>query len=285
MDAQTPKAPDVTTDEIIQFLLDYLKANTATVQSQPFFDTLHQIALQGMGVGLGDSTETSGERAAMAHLAGALARRYPNQTLTIFDAGANIGQFVSLCRSVFGVGPRRYFCFEPSAATFATLTRNTQAWPDVRRFQVALGDRPSDQTLFTDTPESGLASLYKRRLDHFGIDMAPSETVRVVTLDQVAADLGIERIHYLKLDVEGYEFQCLQGAERLLAERRIDFIQFEFGGTNIDSRTYFQDFWYLLKDYAFSRILRDGLLPIETYSEREEMFQTQNYLVGLKGVD
>jgi hypothetical protein len=38
----------------------------------------------------------------------------------------------------------------------------------------------------------------------------------------------------------------------------------------------------LPKDYGFGRILRDGLLPIETYSEKEEMFQTQNYLVGLR---
>jgi len=149
----------VTTDEIIEFLLGYLKANAATVESQQFFGLLHQIALHGMGVGLGDSTETSGERAVLVHLAGALARRYPDQTLTIFDAGANVGQFVSLCRSAFGVGPRRYFCFEPSSATFATLTGNTQAWPDVLRFQVALGDRPSDMTLFTDAPGSGLASL------------------------------------------------------------------------------------------------------------------------------
>jgi hypothetical protein len=115
-----------------------------------------------------------------------------------------------------------------------------------------------------------------------GIEMVARETVKVSTLDAVADDLGLERIHFLKLDVEGFEFQCLRGAERLIGERRIDYIQFEFGGTNIDTRTYFRDFWYLLKDYSISRILRDGLVRIEQYLEIEEMFQAQNYLAELR---
>ena len=62
----------------------------------------------------------------------------------------------------------------------------------------------------------------------------------------------------------------------------IDFIQFEFGGCNIDSRTYLQDFWYELKNYQIKRIIRDGLVDIGVYRESEEMFGNQNFLASLR---
>lgn len=65
----------------------------------------------------------------------------------------------------------------------------------------------------------------------------------------------------------------------MLASGAVDFIQFEFGGTNIDSRTYFQDFYYLLKDqYNIYRILKDGLFQITQYKEVYEVFITTNFL-------
>lgn len=82
----------------------------------------------------------------------------------------------------------------------------------------------------------------------------------------------------MKLDAEGHELQVLHGAERLLAHNTIDIIQFEFGGCNIDSRTCFQDFFYLLNpQYRLFQILRDGLFSIKEYVERHELFFTTNF--------
>ena len=69
----------------------------------------------------------------------------------------------------------------------------------------------------------------------------------------------------------------------MLENHKVDFIQFEFGGRNIDSRTYFQDFYYLLKeDYYIYRIVKDGLYKIERYKEMYEAFITTNYLAERK---
>ena len=60
---------------------------------------------------------------------------------------------------------------------------------------------------------------------------------------------------------------------------RFKLIQFEFGGCNIDRRTYFQDFWYLLKDnFDIYRISPKGPILIKKYSERDEAFVMTNYL-------
>ena len=85
-------------------------------------------------------------------------------------------------------------------------------------------------------------------------------------------------IDYVKIDVEGYELFVLKGFGELIYNMRI--IQFEFGGTNIDTRTFFQDLWYFFKEKEFSlyRITPIGNLPVRQYSEIDEFFSTTNYI-------
>jgi hypothetical protein len=63
--------------------------------------------------------------------------------------------------------------------------------------------------------------------------------------------------------VHGHELQALEGAAELLRAGRIRAIQFEFGGANVDSRTFFRDFWNLLYGrfgYSLYQIL-PGCVP------------------------
>jgi hypothetical protein len=64
----------------------------------------------------------------------------------------------------------------------------------------------------------------------------------------------------------------LEGAETLLATGAIDRIQFEFGGTALDSRIFLRDIIrYLAPSYTVSRILRDGVVDVID-DEAEEIF-------------
>ncbi len=57
-------------------------------------------------------------------------------------------------------------------------------------------------------------------------------------------------------------------------------VQFEFGGANIDTRTYFRDFWYLFTEAGFDlfRITPFGPQRLGRYRERDEFFSTTNYV-------
>jgi len=58
-------------------------------------------------------------------------------------------------------------------------------------------------------------------------------------------------------------------------------LSFEFGGCNIDSRTFFQDYWYFLTGlgYTIFRITpRGGAFRITQYRETLEYFLTTNYI-------
>jgi FkbM family methyltransferase len=235
-----------------------------------------------LGIGAGSEVGTSGESA----LFGTLKRNTrEGQELCLFDVGANRGQFLDL--AVSELRPRLFsiHCFEPSEATFKMLGEGRQTDNRVVLNPFALGKVRGEATLYYDSPASGMASLTRRRMDHFGTAFDCSESIRVETIDGYCEDRGIKHIDLLKMDVEGHEMDVLLGAERMLASS-VGMVTFEFGGCNIDTRTYFQDFFYFFQKYGMRiyRITPSGFFyPIPKYLEQLEQFRTTNFLAVREG--
>jgi hypothetical protein len=82
----------------------------------------------------------------------------------------------------------------------------------------------------------------------------------------------------VKIDVEGHELDVLKGFGDLLSQIRL--VQFEFGGCNIDTRTFFQDFWNLFSQAGFAlyRLSPLGPIAIKNYAEDLESFVCTNYI-------
>lgn len=239
------------------------------VRMQFIFRRMHTVALVGRNFGPSEVGK-SGELAALARMKAAA----PTAGV-IFDVGANVGEWTINATRLWPQA--RVHAFEPSADTFAKLDAATASMR-VTRVRNAVSDH-SGQVLLHEVPGlSGLSSLHARDLSTHGMEMTATEDVDAVTLDEYCDVNDIAAIDILKLDVEGHELAALHGAHRLLDEGRIHFIQFEFGGTNIDSRTYLRDFVDLLgSDFQIYRLLADGVEELH-YSEREEIFVTTNYL-------
>ncbi|HEX7014373.1 MAG TPA: FkbM family methyltransferase [Cyclobacteriaceae bacterium] len=244
---------------------------------QAFFEKLYRTSVQGMNYGRGYDIYRDGEIDAIKYVAGKLKDRKP----VVFDVGANKGSYTKELAAYFKNAD--IYCFEPSKATFSMLESNVGDIPGVKCCNFGFGKENSEVELYSDAEGSGIASLYDRRLGHLGIAMQIKETISIRRIDDFCKSQGIAQIDFLKLDIEGHELAALAGAGELLEQKKIRFIQFEFGGCNIDSRTYFQDFWYLLSPtYMIYRIVADGLYPIKRYSETYEIFRTVNYLAELK---
>ena len=232
-----------------------------------------------MGIGSGGATETSGERALIEPLrriaAGGRAPR-------VFDVGANQGQFARLLAGEMAGLPLELHAFEPARASYEALSRNAAGIAGAVLNQCGLGAAAGEFTLYYDRPGSGLASLSKRSLAHAGIAFEASEPVRLDTLDAYCAARGIETIDLLKIDVEGHELDVLHGGEGLFARRAVAMVSFEFGGCNIDTRTYFRDFHAFFTARGLRRLFRltpaGFLVPIGRYQEIHEQFRTTNFL-------
>lgn len=242
---------------------------------QGFYEGLLNVALDGMNYGRGGDFRTSGELPALRHIRAALKGE---PALTVFDVGANIGEYSVELARFFGPASTVH-AFEPSAATFARLQATVAGQPNVKAHALGFSDAPGTLKLYRHPERHTLASLYPRDLERYNLKLDQVEEIRLGTIDAFCAEHGIARLHFLKIDIEGHELSALKGAQRMIAEGCIDFIQFEFGGANIDSRTYFRDFFNLLSPaFRIHRIVRDGLRPIERYSESCEQFHTINYL-------
>lgn len=248
---------------------------------QHFFERLQSISLKGMNIGRGDELDTSGEVEVIRYVHSRIFGE-PGP-IVIFDVGANVGRYSLRLLEAFEADNVVIHAFEPSSTTYVKLVESMKGNPKVRAHNIALGDTSEVATLYSNTELSGLSSMHQRELGHWNIALDRTELIQVKTLDGFCKDHGIAQIHFLKLDVEGHELSALMGAQRLIEKESIRFIQFEFGGCNIDSRTYFRDFYLLLQDrYNISRIVRDGLRSVPRYTEAHELFATTNYFAELK---
>jgi len=230
------------------------------------------------GVGGGAEVISSGETGIFSIL---MESSDPERTLRIFDVGANIGQYLQLAYACLNGCQFHIHSFEPSSEAYAALCDNARNYSNVTLNNFGLGREMQEAELFYDQAGSGLASLSKRRLVHCGITMGLSERVRIETLDFYCREHQIEYIDLLKLDVEGHELDVLNGATRMFSKAAISMVQFEFGGCNIDTRTFLKDFFYFFSDRGMrmARITPSGYLhEIRSYSEVQEQFTTSNFL-------
>ena len=88
------------------------------------------------------------------------------------------------------------------------------------------------------------------------------------------------------MDIEGHELFALRGARPALAVGKICALAFEFGSSNLNSRTFFRDFWELLTaaNSFFFRITPGGEeIPLAHCSEEHESLQhTTNFVAERK---
>ena len=197
------------------------------------------------------------------------------QNPIVIDIGANVGNY---SRAILRLAPTaQIYAFEPSAAARGELERLFVNDSRVSISAFALSSEKGSRILWSDFAGSGLTSLSQRRLDHFGIDFSHEEQVQVTTLDAWNVDHQLEP-DLIKIDVEGHELDVLKGAGAILEFAKV--VQFEFGGCNIDSRTFFQDFWYFFQSIGFRifRITPSGATEVTSYNEDDEYFRTTNYL-------
>jgi len=197
-------------------------------------------------------------------------------TLAI-DIGGNIGEYTAEIRRR---NPKaEIHTFEPSAANIEKLNQRFGNDKNIKILPFAVSDHSGVATLFADEAGSGLGSLTQRRLKHFDIDFNAKESVGVIRFeDYWASNLNNRKLDIVKIDIEGHELLALNGFGRAIFSTNV--FQFEFGGCNIDTKTYFQDFWYFFKEHNFNlfRITPFGAQFIGSYKESDENFSTTNYI-------
>lgn len=163
---------------------------------------------------------------------------YLREGMTVFDVGANVGELTMLF-SRFAGAAGIVHAFEPSARAFERLETICRAASlrNVRLNRLALAEEEGPVSLHVyDDDYMSWNTRAVRPLEAYGIDVKPLavEEVSATTVDLYCERNGVEEIDLLKIDVEGAEFQVLAGLRRMLHERRVRCLTFEFGQTTFD---------------------------------------------------
>ena len=243
--------------------------------SQPLFERLYRLSLRGMNYGRASDYQHNGESAMLEKISSMIKSDSP----VLFDVGANKGEFTKHILERWNGKPIKLYAFEPSQKTYSILQSAIPKSDSVQLVNKGLSDKIEKLELYFDREGSGLASVYPRDLSYHNINFSDHETIELTTLDSFCEENKIESIDFLKLDVEGHELSVLKGGKKMFGGGKVSMVQFEFGGCNIDSRSFFRDYYNFFKaDYDLYRILSNGLRPISSYSEKLEVFLSANYL-------
>lgn len=212
-----------------------------------------------------------------------VARKYIDASNPVlFDVGAYSGGW-SVPLYIGLQGNCRIYQFEPNPQLAVTLLG--QQRPGLKVIPFALGDRPGEAVLYAPEGRSAASSLTMRHDSEFAMLKYQEFPVLVTTLDAFLELEGIDVVDFMKIDTEGNELAVLKGGMGALSSRKIKTIQFEFGSGQINSRTFFYDFWKVLSGCGY-RLWRlcpgGGLVPIQSYYEDLEYYRgVSNYLASL----
>lgn len=135
---------------------------------------------------------------------------------TVLDLGANIGTVTLFLGKLVGK-TGRVFCVEPLAANFALLERNVD--------RTGFLDRVRAERCALGTEEKTITLHFDEQSDNWGevslLDQASqgTEEVPMRRLDTLWKEWDRPQFDFVKLDVEGYEYEVLQGATKMLREK------------------------------------------------------------------
>ena len=143
-------------------------------------------------------------------------KQYSNKNLNCLDIGANIGTHTVILSSLF----KNVYAFEPQKDIFDLLKLNIEVnnCTNVTPYNFGLGEKEKTAELgFIDKNKSnnfgGVGIIDKNKLKE---GEQKGESINIKTLDS----LNITDLGFIKIDVEGYEYNALLGGKQTIKKYR-----------------------------------------------------------------
>lgn len=151
-----------------------------------------------------------------------ICRRVVRPGDTVLDIGANVGLITNLCARLTGpTGVVHAFEPQPDLTRLIARSLRLNRLSNVEIHECALGEDDFESVLQVPDDNRGSASIVRDQ------PAARRVPVRVHHASDYLARLHLGPLRLVKLDVEGYEAQVLEGAAEFFRSNRPDFILLE----------------------------------------------------------
>ncbi len=207
--------------------------------------------------------------------------------IVLFDIGANVGDYSMILKTNGNKNNLDYeiHLFEPTQYCFNEILKKFRNEKNFILNNFGISHKNSKSKIYYDNKGSGLASLYQRNLKHYSIELEKIEEITLRRLDEYIEENAIKHINFMKIDIEGHELRALEGMGDYLNCNFIDFIQFEYGGANLDSHSSLLELYNLFGSNGFkvAKVMPKGL-EVREYKPFMDNFNYANYVAISKKV-
>lgn len=172
----------------------------------------------------------------------------------VFDVGGNKGDTVQEFLNLLPGSSVR--CFEPFPEMVAALRERFGGEPRVEIVPKAVSREPGTTRFYVNelnATNSMLPNVVEGQRFYADATRTVGEIeVETIDLDSYCDALGIERVHLLKLDIQGAELMALGGCEGMLRSQRIDVIYTEIQFTPLyEGAAQFDEIWSRLRGLGY----------------------------------
>jgi FkbM family methyltransferase len=208
-----------------------------------------------------------------------------NKKFCFFDGGSNIGNhiiyFNKICKEQ-GITDSLIYAAEPFPESLKSLKLSLYLNKiNCKIFPFALGSAEKKINFYylKKNISSGVNSSYP----HYYLKNRIK--VEQITLDKIILENKIKRIDFLKLDIEGMEYEALLGAKNSLSNNIISYIQLEYNQTWIQGGASIKNILGICEEFNFKlfRINRASLVSIPRYDLNLEDYCYSNLLLVKNG--
>jgi FkbM family methyltransferase len=179
----------------------------------------------------------------------------------VIDIGANIGYFTVLFSKIVGENGKVY-AFEPTNEYYNVLNSNLKAnnISNCVPFQIGLSDKEEHLNIFLGQHSATIHEPIKN-------STTKEETINLTSLDKFVLENKIEKIDFIKIDVDGHEPKILEGATKTL-ERFKPIILLEVNHLNYFEAGYTaSNFYNYLKQLDYFIYSEKNLLEIANLTQ------------------
>ncbi len=193
----------------------------------------------------------------------------------VLDVGANIGQFLLKVKEYDP--SRTYFAFEPNPPCIFYLYEliRLNRLNDTFVLPVASSIETKSNFLYSEAWDSGTSTLVEENARE---DTSFGTTVFSMVGDDLVNSIGLEDLAYIKIDVEGFEYEVLRGLSNTLKSKRpVIFCEIwleKLVDSNGNPSTFITDIHQYLNQHSYSPIgaKRDlSVHKIETLEDYQQM--------------